>query len=247
MNKNLIKPYGDTLNDGIIQLCFTLPVKNSAKAKKAAAVYLSELNLEEIRIVHCHRIAENFTYIVAFARAIPFIDYSKVKADEAETGKLDFYKINKLIKEKLMRKIVVVGASIGCDAHSVGIDAIMNMKGYNHDYGLERYPQIDAYNLGAQITCEELVSYSVRVNADAVLVSQTVSAKDAHIGNLTQLVEILEAENLKDKFILIAGGPDISNDFACKLGYDAGFGHSTIPSSVASFIVTKLLKKKGEI
>ena len=32
---NLIKPYGDTLNDGVIQVSFTLPVELSAKAKKA--------------------------------------------------------------------------------------------------------------------------------------------------------------------------------------------------------------------
>ncbi len=44
------------------------------------------------------------------------------------------------IREKLGRKIVVVGACTGFDAHTVGIDAIMNMKGYNHHFGLERYP-----------------------------------------------------------------------------------------------------------
>ncbi len=41
---NLIKPYGDTLNDGVMQLSFTLPVELSAKAKKAAEVYLEKLN-----------------------------------------------------------------------------------------------------------------------------------------------------------------------------------------------------------
>jgi len=34
MNEEMIKPYGDALNDGIVQLSFTLPVENDAKAKK---------------------------------------------------------------------------------------------------------------------------------------------------------------------------------------------------------------------
>jgi beta-lysine 5,6-aminomutase beta subunit len=45
----------------------------------------------------------------------------------------------------------VLGACTGSDAHAVGIDAIMNMKGFAGDYGLERYPWLDARNLGAQV------------------------------------------------------------------------------------------------
>ena len=36
-------------------------------------------------------------------------------------------------------KIVVVGACTGCDAHTVGIDAILNYKGFAGDEGLESY------------------------------------------------------------------------------------------------------------
>ncbi len=40
-----------------------------------------------------------------------------------------------------------------------------------------------------------------------LLVSQTVTQKDIHIKNLTELVEMLEAEGLRDKVILACGGP----------------------------------------
>ena len=36
----------------------------------------------------------------------------------------------KIYRRKLGREVVMVGASTGTDAHTVGIDAIMNMKGY---------------------------------------------------------------------------------------------------------------------
>jgi len=242
---NLIKPYGDTMDDGVVQLSFTLPIENGARAKKAAELYLEKLNLENISIASAQKIAEGFTYFVAYAKAIPQLDYDCVEASEVKTQEWDFYKINDLIKNKLNRKLVVVGATVGTDAHTVGIDAIMNMKGYNQNYGLERYPEIEAYNLGAQIPAEQLLSRAMEANADAILISQTVTQKDAHIHNFTEFIELLEAENLRSRFLLVAGGPRVSNDLALELGYDAGFGPGTLPSQVASFIVAQMLIKKG--
>ncbi|MBF0208185.1 MAG: cobalamin-dependent protein [Oligoflexia bacterium] len=237
----LIKPYGDTLNDGVVQLSFTLPVENGARAKKAAELYAQLLNFEEVSVVHSKKLADGYTYFVIYARAIPSIDYQKVQASEVISEVLDFYKINELIKCKLNRPLVVIGATIGTDAHTVGIDAIMNVKGYNQDYGLERYPEIRAYNLGAQVAVEDLLAKSLEINADAILVSQTVTQKDAHIHNFTQFIELLEAEGLRSRFVLVAGGPRVSHELAVELGYDAGFGPGTLPSQVASFLVTKFL------
>lgn len=239
-----IKPYGDTLNDGVVQLSFTLPVENCSRGKKAAELYASKLNLEQVSVVHARQIAAGFTFFVVYGRAIPSLDYEGVTATDVETELLDFYEINDLIKKGLQRRLVVVGATVGSDAHTVGIDAIMNMKGYNQDYGLERYPEINAHNLGAQVTCEELVTKGLELRADALLVSQTVTQKDAHLRNFTELVELLEAEGLRSRFILVAGGARINNDLALELGYDAGFGPGTVPSQVAAFLVTTILQRK---
>ena len=241
----LVKPYGDTLNDGMVQLSFTLPVENCARAKKAAETYVSMLNFQQVSVAHAQKIADGFTYFVVYARAVPTLDYSTVKATEVETPHMSFYEINDMIKTRLNRRLSVVGATVGTDAHTVGIDAIMNMKGYNQDYGLERYPEINAYNMGAQVPSEALIQKAVEVDADAILVSQTVTQKDAHIRNFTELIELLEAENLRGQFLLLAGGPRISNDLAVELGYDAGFGPGTVPSQVASYLVIKMLERKG--
>ena len=244
MTDEMIKPYGDTFGDGRVQLSFTLPIANSARAKKAAEQYVALLNFTDIAISHAESIAENFTYFVVYASAKPELDFATVEATEVVVTELDFYQINELIRENFSQKISVIGASIGTDAHTVGIDAIMNMKGYNQDYGLERYPEINAMNMGAQISCEELVEKAQEGKADAILVSQTVTQKDSHIRNFTELVELLEAEDLRSSFLLIAGGPRISNDLAIELGYDAGFGPGTVPSQVAGFIATSLVKRK---
>jgi beta-lysine 5,6-aminomutase beta subunit len=158
---------------------------------------------------------------------------------------MKYDEINRLIKEKINRKLTVIGASIGSDAHTVGIDAIMNMKGFNHDYGLERYPLIKAVNLGSQVETEDLIKKAVDLKADAVLVSQIVTQQDAHKENASQLISSLKKKKLHGRFILILGGPRITNDLALELGFDAGFGPQTLPSHVASFIVRRIIERKG--
>ncbi len=246
MDRDLIKPYGDTLDDGMVQMSFTLPVENGAKARKAAQMYVEKLNFENVSVVSAKKIANNFTCFVVYARAIPTLDMATVTVSDIKIEKKDFYEINDTIKKSLKRRLSVVGATVGDDAHTVGIDAIMNMKGYDQDYGLERYPQIDACNMGAQISCEFLIEKALEKNADAILVSQTVTQKDTHIRNFKELVEMLEAKNLRSRFLLIAGGSRVTYDFAMELGYDAGFGPGTRPSQVATFLVLKLMEKEGK-
>ncbi len=244
MSEQMIRPYGDSMNDGIIQLSFTLPVEDGERAKKAAELYVSQLNCENVSVVHARKIADRFTYFVVYARAKPSIDYSKVQASEVRTKQMDFYEINELIRAKLQRRLSVVGATIGSDAHTVGIDAIMSMKGYSGDYGLERYPEINTYNMGAQVSCKALLEKVLEVQADAILVSQTVTQKDMHLRNFSEFVQLLEEKGLGSRFLLLAGGPRMTNDFALQLGYDAGFGPGTVPSQVASFIVDKILERR---
>lgn len=156
---------------------------------------------------------------------------------------MDMDQTDNFIRENIGRKLVVVGASTGTDAHTVGIDAIMNMKGYAGHFGLERYDMFEAYNLGSQVPNEDFLAKAIELNADALLVSQTVTQKDVHIKNMTELVELMEAEGLRDKMILVCGGPRISHELAKELGYDAGFGMNSYADDVASFIVHEFVKR----
>ena len=116
----------------------------------------------------------------------------------------------------------------------------MNMKGYAGHFGLERYEMIEALNMGAQVLNEEFIAKAIELKADALLVSQTVTQKDVHIKNLTELVEMLEAEGLRDKILLICGGPRISHELAKELGYDAGFSMNSYADDVASYIAQEM-------
>lgn len=244
MDMTKVKPYGDTMNDGKVQLSFTLPIKDDERALEAAKQLAIKMGLSDVGVAHHEALDKEFTFFVVYGNSNHTVDVSSIKVSTIDSKIMDMPAIDEFIAENIKRKLVVIGASTGTDAHTVGIDAIMNMKGYAGHYGLERYKMIEAYNLGSQVSNEEFVKKAVELKADVLLVSQTVTQKDVHISNLVELVELLEAANLRDKVILVAGGPRVTNELGKELGYDAGFGPGKYAEHVASFFVDEFLKRK---
>jgi beta-lysine 5,6-aminomutase beta subunit len=239
----IARPYGDTLDDGRVQLSFTLPVPDGPRGREAARQLVLDWGFRSCEIVHSAAIADDFSFYVAYAATDRGVDYDAVRAEEVQGESMTMDQVNEFIRDHIGRKVVVVGACTGFDAHTVGIDAIMNMKGYNHRYGLERYAMMEAHNLGAQVPNERLIEYAETVNADAILISQVVTQKDVHVLNMTEFVELLEAKGERGRFVCVAGGPRITNKLALELGFDAGFGRGTYANDVATFVVKKLVEK----
>ena len=212
-----VKPYGDTMNDGMVQMSFTLPVPAGDEANEAAKQLAKKMGLDEPNVVYFKDLGVDFTYFIVYGKCQHTVDYSSIKVPKVEGEVMDRLECEKYIKENIKRD-VIVGACTGTDAHTVGIDAIMNMKGFHGHFGLERYKGIEAHNMGSQVPNEELVAKAIELKADAILVSQVVTQKDVHIKNLTELVELLEAEGLRDKVILCCGGPRVSHELAQELG-----------------------------
>ena len=238
-----ITPYGDTMNDGKVQVSFTLPVEDNEKGIEAAKILAKKMGLNEPNVAHHGSLDKEFTFYVVYGSLTHTVDYTQIHVESVDVDTMDMEEVNEYIKENIGEKVVVVGASTGTDAHTVGIDAIMNMKGYAGHYGLERYEMLEAYNLGSQVPNEEFIKKAIELNANVLLVSQTVTQKNVHIQNLTNLVELLEAEGLRDKVILVCGGPRISHELAKELGYDAGFGPGKYADDVASFAVTEIVNR----
>ncbi|GHT18745.1 L-beta-lysine 5,6-aminomutase beta subunit [Bacteroidia bacterium] len=238
-----IKPYGDTMNDGKTQLSFTLPVPCGDEAAEAAKQLMRKMGFDNPQVVFYHELTDGFTFFNCYGTCSHTVDYTAIHVPKVESNVMDMHECDAFIREKIGRKIVIIGASTGTDAHTVGIDAIMNMKGYAGHYGLERYEMIDAYNLGSQVDNEDFVAKAIELKADALLVSQTVTQKDVHINNLVNLVELLEAEELRHKTILICGGPRLSHELARELGYDAGFGANSYANDVASYIAEEIVRR----
>ena len=164
--------------------------------------------------------------------------------------------MNLRIRSALGRKLVVVGACIGTDAHTVGIDAILNVKGHAGEKGLEYYREIRVVNMGSQVGVADLVARAAAEHADAVLVSQVVTQRDAHLTNTREMSAAFHAwfvpeaktpETLESRKrpLLVVGGPRFDPSAAHDLGVDKIFGRGTTPREVASYLVHALVPEVG--
>ncbi|HEX4564004.1 MAG TPA: OAM dimerization domain-containing protein [Solirubrobacteraceae bacterium] len=244
-----VKPYADRLDDGLMQLGFTLPVPYGKAARRAAMQLAAKMGLEHPEVVHYQALTEGYTYFVMFGECVHTVDFSALSDDGFEVEYMTEAQIEAFARERIGRPIVVVGAATGTDTHSVGIDAMLNLKGFHGHHGLEGYKAFRTHNLGSQVPNSVLVARAIDLGADAILVSQTVTQQNLHIANLTELVEIVEAEGQRKNVILTCGGPRVSDELAKELGYDAGFSKGTYPHHVASFIVRELaarIEQSGE-
>jgi beta-lysine 5,6-aminomutase beta subunit len=244
--RTVIRPYGDTTGDGRIQVSFTLPLPSGteeerALAEGAAAQLAAKMGLEPAMVVHAKAMGPDFTFFIVYGTVRHLIDLADVKVARREFPLMSAAEVNQRIRSALGRELVVVGACVGVDAHTVGIDAILNVKGHAGEKGLESYAEIRVVNLGAQVAVSDLVARAVAEGADAVLVSQVVTQRDAHILAARQIAEAFSEESgLTRRPLLVVGGPRFDPVMAGELGVDRVFGRGTTPREVASYLVHTL-------
>ncbi len=241
----IVRPYGDTTGDGMVQLSFTLPVPHDKRAEGAALQLATKMGLDPVMVVHAKQIGDRFTFFVMYGRVNHLVDLSKVEIVERDFELLAAKEINALIRQHLRRKLVVLGACIGTDAHTVGIDAILNIKGVAGEKGLEAYREMRVVNLGAQVSVPDLVERTRAEKADAVLVSQIVTQRDVHLHNTREMsAAFREAMPAGRRPLLVVGGPRFDELMADDLGVDRIFGRGTTPREVASYLVHALLTRQ---
>ena len=236
----LLKAYGDRRGDGMVQMSFTLEIPPSAKAREVAKLYAAMHGLADPLVAPMEECAKGFSYFVVYGHSAHTIDASAIEVPEVTTVTMTRDEMYGRVKEVRGRPIVVVGACTGSDAHTVGIDAILNYKGYGGDKGLESYKCFESYNLGSQVENDQLAERALALRADAILISQIITQRNCHKENAAAFVEMAKAQGFRDSTVLLLGGPRIDHKLALELGFDAGFGPGTKPSDVASFLVDRL-------
>jgi beta-lysine 5,6-aminomutase beta subunit len=237
----IVRPYGDTTGDGMVQVSFTLPVPHDKRAEGAAVQLAQKMGLDPAMLVHAKQMGSGFTFFVVYGRVSHLVDTDAVQVVERDFPLLSAKEVNAAVKKRLRRRLSVVGACIGTDAHTVGIDAILNLKGVAGEKGLESYRELAVTNLGAQVSVPDLVEAARAAKADAVLVSQVVTQRDAHLRNTREMAAAFrEALPAGRRPLLIVGGPRFDELMAADLGVDRIFGRGTTPREVASYLVHAL-------
>ncbi|MBA2445457.1 MAG: cobalamin B12-binding domain-containing protein [Nocardioidaceae bacterium] len=244
-DKAIIRPYGDTTGDGMVQVSFTLPLPHDKRAEGAAAQLANKMGIEPALVVHAKAMGPDFTFFVVYGRVNHLVDVSQVEVIERDFPLLTPKQASLIVKSRLRRRLVVVGACIGTDAHTVGIDAILNIKGFAGEKGLEYYREFKVINMGAQVSVPQLVSRSQQEKADVILVSQVVTQREAHILNALEMsAAFREAYPADKRPLLIIGGPRFEERQAAELGVDRVFTRGSTPGEVASYLVHAFFENK---
>jgi beta-lysine 5,6-aminomutase beta subunit len=247
MTGQVIRPYGDTTGDGRVQVSFTLPVpygsdEERALAEGGALQLAAKMGLEPAMVVHAKGMGPDYTFFIVYGKASHLVDLSQVVVAKREFPLLSAAEVNLRIRSGLGRELVVLGASVGTDAHTVGIDAILNVKGHAGEKGLEYYREMHVVNLGAQVPVADLVARANAEAADAVLISQVVTQRDAHLSAAREVAAAFDtAAAGGHRPLLVVGGPRFDPSAAPALGVDKIFGRGTTPREVASYLVHTLI------
>ena len=92
----------------------------------------------------------------------------------------------------------------------------------------------------------QLVERARDEKADAVLVSQVVTQRDAHLLNTREMsAAFREAYPPDRRPLLVVGGPRFDETMAGELGVDRVFTRGTTPGEVASYLVHRLVAEGG--
>ena len=246
----IVRPYGDTTGDGMVQVSFTLPLSSTGAQSKvaegAAAQLANKMGIDPALVVHARPMGPDFTFFVVYGRVNHLVDVSKVVVVERDYPLLAPKEVNLAIRKGLRRRLVVVGGCIGTDAHTVGIDAILNIKGFAGEKGLEYYRELKVVNLGAQVSVPQLVARAQAEKADAILVSQVVTQRDAHVSNTKEMsAAFREAYPSDRRPLMVVGGPRFDEGMADELGVDRVFARGTTPGEVASYLTHQLVTRRS--
>jgi len=212
----------------------TIP-ESSEYAEAAAIEICRKMGLEDPEVISIKVLHPSEGTYVELKGKVPFFINKKDLVLPKKTEALSEDVLFDFCKKRVIK---VVAGTVGNDEHNVGLREILDIK---HG-GIEKYGIKYVY-LGTSIPPEKMIDSAIEVGADAVLASMIVTHNDIHIANMKKLNDIAVEKGVRDKFLLIVGGTQISNDMAIENSMDAGFGRGTKGAHVASFIVKNMMKK----
>ena len=184
----IIRPYGDTTGDGMVQTSFTLPVPNSKQAEGAAVQLANKMGIDPA-LGRAREGARPRAHVLRGLRpGQPPGRHRRGRGRRARLPAADAQG-----GQRRGQASAASPAGRGRCAASAptrtrsGIDAILNIKGFAGEKGLEYYRELKVVNLGAQVSVPQLVDRARAESADAVLVSQVVTQRDAHLLNTREM------------------------------------------------------------
>lgn len=222
--------------DGLIALTMMLPT-DLRTAEFAAMEFASKMGLEEVEVIHRQSMHPSEGTLIEVRGKVPFGIDPKTLVIPPLPRVNSGDEIRTYIKEHGIR---IVAGTVGQDEHSVGLQEILDIK---HG-GIEGFG-IECHYLGTSVPVEKLVDAAIELDADAILASTIISHADIHRINMRRLAEYAKEKGVRDRFVFICGGTQVTAEIAQEEGMDSGFGRGTKGIQVASYLMDACKKRRN--
>lgn len=236
-DSNIIKPEVQWLADGVVTVDLTLPT-DARHAVEAAKKIGSSMNLTDVEVIHTEILHPSEGTRIQIKGVVNVdIDLNSLVLPE-ETPLLD----DDMIRDHLRRyPTTIVAGTVGEDEHSVGLREIIDIK---HG-GIEKYGFRCVY-LGTSVPIAKLIDAAIETNAKAILISTIISHDEIHYKNMKKAHDYAIEKGVRDRFVILAGGTQVSPELAKAAGMDEGFSRGTKGHHVASYLIRAFQEKFHE-
>lgn len=232
-----VKPEVQWLGDGVVTVDLIIPLA-PRPSQYAALEFAKKMNLKDAEVIHVEALhpSEGTRIQVKGVLDVDLDMRTVVIPPEPEVMSDD--EIRALIDA---HPVKIVAGTVGQDEHSVGLREVIDIK---HG-GIEKYGMEVEY-LGTSVPVEKLVDAAIELNANVILASTIISHDDVHYKNMKRIHEYAVEKGVRDKFIICAGGTQVTPEIARENGMDEGFGRYDRGVNVATFIVKRAKELRGE-
>ncbi len=235
-DSSYLKPEVQWLGDGVVQVEIFLPAQRRV-AQYAAIEFAKKMNLRDVEVIHLEAMHPSEGTRVQLKGVLDFdLDTSQLEIPPEPEVLSD----DEIREEIEARPLKIVAGTIGEDEHSVGLREIIDIK---HG-GIEKYG-IDAEYLGTSVPIEKLVDAAIEHNADVIMASTIISHDDVHYKNMKRIHNYALEKGVRDQFIIVAGGTQVTPEIARENGMDEGFGRNDRGVNVATYLVKKRWERLG--
>src|ERR1700753_687186 len=87
VNLKKLRPYGDIMDDGTVQIAFTLPVEPSPEAREAAVQLVQKMGYDTIKCATRKKAADGFALFVIYGNLKHTVDFTQIKVVKVESKK----------------------------------------------------------------------------------------------------------------------------------------------------------------
>lgn len=227
---HFVKPEVQWLGDGVVQVEILLPVSLRV-AQFAAIEFAKKMNLKDVEVIHVEMMhpAEGTRVQLKGVLDMDLDLRTLVIPPEPEVLSDD-----EIRAEFDQHPVKIVAGTVGEDEHSVGLREVIDIK---HG-GIEKYGCEVEY-LGTSVPVEKLVDAAIEMDADVILASTIISHDDIHYKNMHRIHAYAVEKGARDRFIICAGGTQVTPEVARQNGMDEGFGRYDRGVNVATYLVRK--------